>query len=114
MPYARITILLRDGTSRSGVRIFPEPMILGESRAQARQLSAELLGHGAIEDVLVAEVPADDLAVVALLLGLQQRVQRGSLGDAIRADQISFLYSTLHGECSIFQTFSAAMALIDI
>jgi hypothetical protein len=88
MPYARIRVLLRDGTTRSGAWKFPEPTILAEIRAQARQRSAEVLGHGSIEDVLVVEVPADDPAVVALLLGQQRKVQRGSQDDAKRADLV--------------------------
>ena len=68
MPYARITILLHDGTRRTGVRHFPEPMNLEDIRKHAWQLSADVLGRGAIEDVTVTEVPADDPAVVALIL----------------------------------------------
>lgn len=73
MPYARITILLRDGTRRSGVRKFPEPMNLADIRAHAWQLSAEVLGRGAIENVTVSELPADDPAVVALILSKHDR-----------------------------------------
>jgi hypothetical protein len=87
MPYARITILLRNGTRRTGVRHFPEPMNLEDIRTQAWQLSAEVLGRGVIENVVVAEVPADDPAVVALILE-QQLKQKAATGDSSRADYL--------------------------
>jgi hypothetical protein len=68
MPYVHITIHLRDGTTRSGVRSFSGPLILEEVRMHAWRLSAETLGHQAIEDVTVRELPADDPAMVALIL----------------------------------------------
>jgi hypothetical protein len=73
MGYARITIFLRNGGKRSGVRAFSEPMNLEDIRQHAWRLSSKVLGRGAIEDVVVKEVPADDPAVVALILKEQQR-----------------------------------------
>jgi hypothetical protein len=71
--YVRITIKLCDGSKRSGVRAFPQSMNLEDIRKHAWQLAGEVLGRGAIEDVIVGEVPADDPAVVALILGQQRR-----------------------------------------
>ena len=68
MGYVRITILLVDGRRRSGVRRFGEPIIVEDIRNQARKLAAEVLGRSVIEDVIVMELPADDPAVVALIL----------------------------------------------
>jgi hypothetical protein len=68
MGYVRITIHLLDGSHRSGVRKFPEPMNLTDIRTHAWQLAGEVLGRGAIEDVTVKVVPADDPAVVAIIL----------------------------------------------
>jgi hypothetical protein len=68
MGYVRITIHLVDGSHRSGVRKFPEPMNLEDIRIHARQLAGEVLGRGTIADVIVMEVPADDPAVVAMIL----------------------------------------------
>lgn len=68
MGYARITIHLADGSKRTGVRRFGEPMILPDIRMHALQLSAEVLGRAAIEEVTVEEVPATDPAVIALIL----------------------------------------------
>jgi hypothetical protein len=68
MGYVRITIELRSGRKRSGVRSFPEPMNLEDIRMQSWQLSAEVLGRGAVEDVTVCEVPASDPAVVSRIL----------------------------------------------
>ena len=73
MGYARIIIRLFDGTQRSGVRRFPEPMDLDAIRNQARQLAGEVLGPRAIEEVIVTELPADDPAVVALILSEARR-----------------------------------------
>ena len=88
MPYARITILLRDGSRRSGVRKFPSPMNLADIRTHAWRLSAEVLGRGSIEDVTVTELPADDPGVVALLLGQQRRKQPGNPDDGSHADLV--------------------------
>lgn len=68
MGYVRITIYLRNGGRRSGVRAFSEPMNLEEIRQHAWALSSEALGRGAIEEVDVREVSADDPAVVAMIL----------------------------------------------
>jgi hypothetical protein len=68
MPYVRIEIRLRDGTTRSGVRSISDPLILEDVRKLAWRLSAESLGHQAVEDVTVKELPADDPAVVALIV----------------------------------------------
>jgi hypothetical protein len=68
MPYVYIAIHLRDGTTRSGVRSISGPLILDDVRKLAWRLSVETLGHQAIEDVTVKELPADDPAVVALIL----------------------------------------------
>ena len=68
MPYVHIEIHLREGTSRSGVRSISGPLILEDVRKLAWRLSAESLGHHAIEDVTVKELPADDPAVVALIV----------------------------------------------
>jgi hypothetical protein len=73
MGYVRIIIRLVDGTQRSGVRKFPEPMNLEDIRRHAWHLAGEVMGRGSIEDVIVAEVPADDPAVVAMILGDAQR-----------------------------------------
>jgi hypothetical protein len=68
MAYVHIEIHLRDGTTRSGVRGISGPLILEEVRKLAWRLSAESLGHHAIEDVTVKELPPDDPAVVALIV----------------------------------------------
>jgi hypothetical protein len=68
MAYVRIEIHLRDGTTRSGVRLISGPLILEDVRKLALRLSAEALGHQAIEDVTVRELPPDDPAVVALIV----------------------------------------------
>jgi len=76
MGYVRITIILRDGTMKSGVRAFAEPMALEDIRAQAFHLAAEVLGRHGIEQVTVQEVPATDPAVVALILMGKSRKAR--------------------------------------
>jgi hypothetical protein len=68
MGYVRITVLLRNGGKRSGVRAFAEPMNLEDIRRHALALSGEALGSGAIEGVVVKEVAADDPAVVAFIM----------------------------------------------
>jgi hypothetical protein len=73
MGYVRIIVRLVGGKQRSGVRRFPEPINLEDIRAHAWLLAGEALGRGTIEDVIVVEVPADDPAVVALILGLTRR-----------------------------------------
>ena len=73
MGYVRISIHLRNGEKRSGVRAFSEPMNLEDIRQHAWTLSSEVLGRGAIEDVVVKEVPPTDSAVVALILREQQK-----------------------------------------
>jgi hypothetical protein len=75
MGYVRITIQLRNGGTRTGVRRFPEPIIMNDIRKHAWQLSAEVLGRGAIADVTVVEVPASDPAVVALILSNHARAK---------------------------------------
>jgi hypothetical protein len=73
MGYVRIVIRLLNGGQRSGIRQFPEPMILEDIRSHAWQLAGEALGRGAIEQVIVTEVPTTDPEVVALIMGLQRR-----------------------------------------
>jgi hypothetical protein len=73
MGYVRIIIHLVDGSQRSGIRKFPEPMNLEDIRTHAWQLAGEVLGRGAIEDVTAREVPADDPAVVAMILSRESR-----------------------------------------
>jgi hypothetical protein len=73
MPYVRITIHLRDGSTRSGARKFPEPTKLEDIRMHSFHLAADALGRDAIHDVTVIELPADDPAVVALILGKQKK-----------------------------------------
>ena len=73
MGYARIIIRLIDGTQGSGVRRFPEPMDLDAIRNKARRLAGEVLGPRAIEYVIATELPADNPAVVALILSKGQR-----------------------------------------
>ena len=68
MGYVRITIHLEAGGIRSGIRPFSEPMNLEDIREQAMYLAGQTLGRAAIADVTVEEVPADDPAVVALIL----------------------------------------------
>lgn len=68
MGYVRITIHLAAGGTRSGIRPIPEPINLPDVRDQALRLASESLGRAAIADVTVEEVPADDPAVVALIL----------------------------------------------
>jgi hypothetical protein len=68
MGYVRIIIRLIDGGLRSGIRKFPEPMKLEDIRNHAWQLAAEVLGRGAIEDITISEVAADDRGVVAMIL----------------------------------------------
>lgn len=75
MPYVHITIHLRDGTTRSGVRSIAGPLILEDVRKLAWRLSAETIGHQAIEDVTVKELPPDDPAVVALIVSEQGRAK---------------------------------------
>jgi hypothetical protein len=74
--YIRITIHLRDNTKRSGVRSFSSDVALEDVRRQAWQLSAEVLGHAAIEDVSVKELPPDDPSVVALILRDQSKSRK--------------------------------------
>jgi hypothetical protein len=73
MGYVRITIGLIGGGKRTGIRKFPEPMNMEDIRNHAWQLASDVLGRGAIEDVKVAEVAADDPGVVALILSQQQK-----------------------------------------
>jgi hypothetical protein len=73
MGYVRITILLSKGGTRSGVRAFPEPMNLEDIRRHAWKLTAEALGQRAIAEIIVDEVPADDPAVVALILSQNRK-----------------------------------------
>ena len=73
MGYVRITINLVNGGTRSGVRKFPEPMNLEDIRMHALHLAADVMGRREIEDVTVKEVPADDPAVVVLILGEQRK-----------------------------------------
>ena len=68
MGYVRITIKLRNSSTLSGVRKFPEPMNLADIRLHAWHLATDALGRRTIEEVTVLEVPADDPAVVALIL----------------------------------------------
>jgi hypothetical protein len=75
MAYIRITIHLRDGTKRSGVRSFSGPFVPEEIRMHAWRLSAEVLGHQAKEDVTVQELPPDDPAKVTLILKEQTKVK---------------------------------------
>jgi hypothetical protein len=72
MGYVRITIQLIDGSQRSGIRKFPEPMNLEDIRRHALQLAGEVIGRRAIEDVIVTEIPANDPAVVAIILSQAQ------------------------------------------
>ena len=76
MGYVRITIYLIDGSSRSGVRSFAEPVNIDDICKQARQLAGEVLGRSMIEDVTACEVPATDPAVVALILR-EEKIKRG-------------------------------------
>lgn len=73
MGYVRITIRLSDGSQRSGMRKFTEPMNMEDIRAHAWQLAGDALGKGAVEQVIVMEIPADDPAVVAMILSHDQR-----------------------------------------
>jgi hypothetical protein len=73
MGYVRITILLADGSHRSGVRQFPEPVVLEDIRAHARLLSAESLGKDNIVEITVEKVAASDPAVKSLIAGQQRR-----------------------------------------
>jgi len=81
MPYVRITIALRNGGTRSGVRRVPEPIVLEDVRMQSWHLAAEALGRGAIDHVVVSEVSADDPAVVALILGETKKNIRIPISD---------------------------------
>ena len=60
--------MLCDGSNRSGVRHFAEPMNLNDIRQHAWLLSSQALGREKISDITVQEVPADDPAVVALIM----------------------------------------------
>jgi len=73
MGYVRIIIHLRDGSKRSGVRSFTEPIVLQDIRMHAWHLAGESLGRAAIEDLSVQEVGPDDPAVVALILKEMKR-----------------------------------------
>jgi hypothetical protein len=73
MGYVRITISLADGSYRSGVRQFAEPVILEDVRAHALLLSAESLGKGNILDITVEKVDGNDPAVMALIRSEQRR-----------------------------------------
>jgi hypothetical protein len=68
MGYVRITIWLIGGGKRSGIRKFPEPMNMEDIRDHSWLLAGEVLGRGAIEDVSVEEVSANDPGVVAIIL----------------------------------------------
>jgi hypothetical protein len=68
MIYVRLTIRLKDGSSRSGVRPFSDGTKLEDIRSHAWQLSAEILGMDAIAEVFVQELRATDPAVAALLM----------------------------------------------
>jgi len=68
MIYFRITIRLKDGSSRSGVRPFSDGTKLHDIRSHAWQLSAEVLGMDAIAEVVVQELQAADPAVAAFLM----------------------------------------------
>jgi hypothetical protein len=72
MGYVRITIWLIGGGKRLGIRKFPEPMNMEDIRNHSWLLASEVLGRGAIEDVSVAEVPANDPGVVAMILNQQR------------------------------------------
>lgn len=73
MGYGRITIHLVDGSTRTGVRAFTDPMNLNDIRIHAWHLAAEVLSRAAIGDVTVQEVPATDPAVIALILREEKR-----------------------------------------
>ena len=68
MGYVRIIIYLEAGGIRSGVRFFSEPVNLDDIRAHALHLASQALGRAAIADITAEEVPADDPAVVAIIL----------------------------------------------
>jgi hypothetical protein len=64
-----LSIQLRNGGQGSGVRQFPEPITLNDLRKRIWQLAAEVLGRGAIEEVIVCEVTSTVPAVAAIILG---------------------------------------------
>lgn len=68
MTYVRIILYLHSGEKKSGIRRFEPKWNLAEIKTQAWQQAIETLGRGAIEDVLVQEVPADDPEVVKFIL----------------------------------------------
>ena len=68
MPYVHITIYLRDGTHRYGIRVIPDPVVLEDLRRQAWRLAGDVLGSENIDDVVVRELSASDPAVVTLIV----------------------------------------------
>jgi hypothetical protein len=73
MGYVRITIYLQNAKARTGIRHFPDSEDLEAIRAHAFKLSAEVLGRGAIRDVAVEALAADDPGVVSLILRGKER-----------------------------------------
>lgn len=73
MAYIHITIHLKNGKKLSGIRAIAEPLNLADVRKHAWQLSAESLGRGQIDNVTVAELPADHPHVVAYILRKQTK-----------------------------------------
>jgi hypothetical protein len=68
MGYFRIRILLSDGSEKTGVRHMADLENIEAIRAHAFKLSVEVLGRGAIKDVTVEPLSAEDPAVVTLIL----------------------------------------------
>ena len=73
MGYVRITIYLQNAKARTGIRCFADSEDLEAIRAHAFKLSAEVLGRGAIREVTVEALGADDPGVVALILQGQDK-----------------------------------------
>jgi hypothetical protein len=81
MSYVRISIHLKGGGLRTGVRHFSTDIALKDIKAHAWQLSVEALSRGAIDRVDVEELPPEHPAVVAYICrsqGLSQSPVRSS------------------------------------
>jgi hypothetical protein len=67
MSYVRITIHLKGGGRRTGVRYFLTDIALKDIQSHAWQLSVEALGRAVIEHLDVEELPPEHPAVVAYI-----------------------------------------------
>jgi hypothetical protein len=90
MSYIRITIHLKGGARRTGVRHFPTDIALRDIQAHAWQLSVEALGREAIAHLDVEKLPSEHSAVVAYICrsqGLSRNPVRSSGEHPFLSDQ---------------------------